>query len=70
MYFCGTSQVAHEIICLEILTLLLENPTEDSVEVAIGFLKEAGLKLSEVSPTGTRGKQNAAELLPFSSLLM
>ena len=49
-------QVAHEILCLEILTLLLENPTEDSVEVAIGFLKEAGLKLTEVSPTGTRGQ--------------
>merc|ERR1719215_311872 len=42
-------QVCHEILALEILTLLLENPTDDSVEVAVGFIKEIGLKLSEVS---------------------
>ncbi len=35
-----TSQVAHEVLALEILTLLLENPTDDSAEVAITFLKE------------------------------
>ena len=40
-------QVVHELIALEILTLLLGNPTDDSVEVAIGFLKECGLKLSD-----------------------
>jgi pre-mRNA-splicing factor CWC22 len=34
------------------LTLLLETPTDDSVEVAIAFLKESGQKLSEVSPRG------------------
>ena len=39
-------------MALEILTLLLENATDDSVEVAIGFLKECGRKLSEVSPHG------------------
>ncbi|XP_036602252.1 pre-mRNA-splicing factor CWC22 homolog [Trichosurus vulpecula] len=44
--------VAHEVLCLEMLTLLLERPTDDSVEVAIGFLKECGLKLMEVSPRG------------------
>ena len=41
-------QVAHEVLSLEILTLLLENPTDDSAEVAITFLKEVGQKLSEV----------------------
>lgn len=45
-------QVAHEVIVLEILTLLLEKPTEDSVEVAIAFLKEAGQMLTDVSPRG------------------
>ncbi|EDO30898.1 predicted protein, partial [Nematostella vectensis] len=45
-------QVAHEILALEILTLLLHKPTDDSVEVAIGFLKECGMKLTEVSPRG------------------
>ena len=45
-------QVVHELISLEILTLLLDSPTDDSVEVAINFLKECGQKLSEVSPRG------------------
>ena len=45
-------EVAHEVIALELLTLLLENTTNDSVEVAVGFLKESGMKLSDVSPRG------------------
>ncbi|KAG1714941.1 Pre-mRNA-splicing factor CWC22 [Nymphon striatum] len=44
--------VAHEVLALEILTLLLETPTEDSVEVAVSFLKECGARLAEVSPKG------------------
>lgn len=43
---------AHEIVALEILTLLIESPTDDSVEVAIAFLKECGMKLMEVSNKG------------------
>lgn len=43
------------MLCLEMLTLLLERPTDDSVEVAISFLKECGLKLTEVSPRGING---------------
>lgn len=39
-------------MALEILTLLLENATSDSVEIAVGFMKECGQKLSEVSPKG------------------
>ena len=45
----------HELIALEILTLLLESPTDDSVEVTISFLKECGLKLSEVAPKEMHG---------------
>lgn len=45
-------RVAHEILALEILTLLVETPTDDSVEVAIAFLKECGQKLTEVSGKG------------------
>ncbi|EDW90284.1 pre-mRNA-splicing factor CWC22 homolog [Drosophila yakuba] len=45
-------RVAHEILALEILTLLVETPTDDSVEVAIAFLKECGMKLTEVSSKG------------------
>jgi len=45
-------QVAHEIISLELLTLLLEKPTDDSVEVAVGFIKEVGSLLQDLSPQG------------------
>lgn len=46
----------HELLALEILTLLLEGASDDSVEVAIAFLKESGAKLTEVSPRGIDGK--------------
>ncbi|CAG8720700.1 21546_t:CDS:2 [Rhizophagus irregularis] len=42
--------VAHEIVALQILVLLLEHPTSDSVEVAVGFMRECGAHLAEVSP--------------------
>ncbi|KAL3217623.1 hypothetical protein MRX96_032256 [Rhipicephalus microplus] len=45
-------QVAHEVLALEILTLLLGNSTDDSVEVAVAFLKECGMKLTELTPKG------------------
>ena len=45
-----------EIIPFEILILLLEKPTNDSVEVAIGFLKECGRKLTDDSATATMSK--------------
>ncbi|XP_052478340.1 uncharacterized protein LOC105775878 [Gossypium raimondii] len=43
-------QVAHEIIALELLTVLLEYPTDDSVEVAVGFVTECGSLLQDLSP--------------------
>ena len=49
--------VLHELLALELMTLLLESPTDDSVEVAVGFLKECGQKLTELSPRGTHGKE-------------
>lgn len=51
-------RVAHEILSLEILTLLVESPTDDSVEVAISFLKECGQKLTEVSSKGLSSHHN------------
>ena len=45
-------QVAHELLALEILTLMLNNHTGDSVEVAVSFLKDVGQKLTDVSPKG------------------
>lgn len=44
--------VAHEILVLEILTLLVNNPTDDSIEVAIAVLKEVGMKLTQISKKG------------------
>ena len=35
-------QVIHEIIALQILALFLENPTEDSIDMATDFLLECG----------------------------
>ncbi|CAI8049036.1 Pre-mRNA-splicing factor CWC22 homolog [Geodia barretti] len=44
--------VLHEIVALELLTLLLEEPTDDSVEVAVGFIKDIGEKLTKITPRG------------------
>lgn len=35
-------QVAHELLALQLLTVLLEEPTDDSVEIAVNFTKEIG----------------------------
>ncbi|KAF9009533.1 hypothetical protein BDQ17DRAFT_1323087 [Cyathus striatus] len=45
--------VAHEIIALQILVLLLERPTDDSIEIAVGFMREVGAFLTENSPKAT-----------------
>ena len=42
-------QVAPELMAFEIVTLLLMQPTEDSVEMAVNFLKETGALLSDTS---------------------
>lgn len=39
-------------MALELLTLFVETPTEDSIEVAIAFLKACGQKMSQVSKKG------------------
>lgn len=43
-------RVAHEIVALQLLTLLLEQVTEDGVEIAVAFMKECGSFLAENSP--------------------
>ena len=35
-------EVAHELLALQLLTVLLEEPTDDSVESAVNFTKEIG----------------------------
>uniref|UniRef100_A0ACD5YCT2 Uncharacterized protein n=1 Tax=Avena sativa TaxID=4498 RepID=A0ACD5YCT2_AVESA len=44
--------VVHEVVALELLAVLLENPTDDSVEVAVGFVKECGAILQDLTPQG------------------
>ncbi|KAK9063935.1 hypothetical protein SSX86_017807 [Deinandra increscens subsp. villosa] len=48
-------QVAHELVALELLTILLEDPTHDGVEVAVGFVTECGAKLQDLSPKALNG---------------
>ncbi|KAK6361185.1 pre-mRNA-splicing factor cwc22 [Orbilia blumenaviensis] len=58
-------QVAHELLALEILMLLLmQNPTDDSVEIAVGFMREVGAYLAEMST-----KANEAIYDAFRSIL-
>ena len=44
------AQVAHEALALEVIFLLLETPSADSVEVAVAFVKEVGAFLQDISP--------------------
>jgi pre-mRNA-splicing factor CWC22 len=43
------TQVVQEILIAEILLLLLKNPTDDSVEIAVGIMKEVGQFLEEMN---------------------
>jgi pre-mRNA-splicing factor CWC22 len=45
-------RVVHQLLAQEILTILVETPTDDSVKVAVAFVKECGIKLMEVSNKG------------------
>ncbi|KAA1477093.1 MIF4G-domain-containing protein [Dentipellis sp. KUC8613] len=56
--------VAHEIIALQILVLLLERPTDDSIEIAVGFTREVGAFFAENSP-----KANATVYERFRAVL-
>jgi pre-mRNA-splicing factor CWC22 len=45
-------QVAHELVALQLAALLLETPTDDSVEIACDFLAESGQVLNDLCPQG------------------
>lgn len=44
------AQVVHEVLIAEILLLLLNKPSDDSVEIAVGIMKEVGAFLEEMNP--------------------
>ncbi|KAF9625306.1 hypothetical protein IFM89_021245, partial [Coptis chinensis] len=48
-------EVAHELIALELLTILLDDPSEDSVEVAVRFVTRYGSLLQDLSPKALHG---------------
>ncbi|KAK4735600.1 hypothetical protein R3W88_009861 [Solanum pinnatisectum] len=48
-------QVVHELIALELVTLLLDKPTEDSVDVDVDFVKECGSMFQDLCPLGLHG---------------
>ncbi|GAA5968130.1 hypothetical protein JCM11641_003742 [Rhodosporidiobolus odoratus] len=48
-------QVAHEVLALQMLVLLLERPTDDSVEIAVSFMREVGAYLAENSARANNG---------------
>ncbi|KAJ2135514.1 pre-mRNA-splicing factor cwc22 [Coemansia sp. RSA 678] len=39
----SNQRVAHEVLAFQIVSLLLETPTDDSVEVAVAFTREVGV---------------------------
>ncbi|PHT41722.1 hypothetical protein CQW23_20576 [Capsicum baccatum] len=45
-------QVVHELIALQLLTVYLEIPNDDSVEVAVSFFTECGSILQDLCPSG------------------
>ena len=47
-------QVVHEMVVAQILLLLLQKPTDDSVEIAVGLMKAVGQHLEEMSPAIAR----------------
>eukprot|EP01133_Synstelium_polycarpum_P000237 gene237-287_t len=51
----ANQQICGIIVPLEVITLLLDRPTDDSVEVAVDFLKECGQILQEVTSAGFNG---------------
>lgn len=44
-------QVQHEDLAGQVLVLLLNKPTDDGVEIAVGFCREVGQHLEEMQPT-------------------
>ncbi|KAI1317951.1 pre-mRNA-splicing factor cwc22 [Mortierella claussenii] len=47
--------VAHVVLALKMLILLLKQPTDDSIEIAVGFAKEVGSFLSQEASAANEG---------------
>lgn len=42
-------QVVNEIVAFEVLATLMLEPSDDSIEIAVNFIKEAGAHLEDVA---------------------
>ncbi|KAG9508431.1 Pre-mRNA-splicing factor CWC22-like protein, partial [Fragariocoptes setiger] len=62
-------EVVHEILGLQIILHLLEKPTPFSIEIAIGFIKECGAKLTDVAPRGINVVFDELRKLSFEAKL-
>uniref|UniRef100_A0A914PEA3 Lethal protein 858 n=1 Tax=Panagrolaimus davidi TaxID=227884 RepID=A0A914PEA3_9BILA len=49
----ANQRVVHELLILELLLVLMKDPTDDSIEIAVNLLKVCGQMLSQVTPQGT-----------------
>lgn len=47
---CVNQRLVHEILALQLIMLLLESPTDASIEVSVAFIRDCGAFLSENSP--------------------
>lgn len=45
--------MVHEVLALQLLSLFLTKPTEDSIELAAEFMQQCGQVLSEITQAGT-----------------
>ncbi|GAA94446.1 uncharacterized protein L969DRAFT_97347 [Mixia osmundae IAM 14324] len=57
-------QVADATLAFQILLLMLNNPTDDSIELAVGFMREVGAHLAECS-----AKYNESVFARFRAIL-
>ncbi|EKX74374.1 cell cycle control protein, putative [Theileria equi strain WA] len=48
-------KIAHEVMALQLLAVLLTNPTDDSVELSVSFITEVGASLQESCKQGLEG---------------
>ncbi|KAF2972101.1 hypothetical protein GQX73_g1471 [Xylaria multiplex] len=50
----ANQQVVHELLIAQLLLLLLQKPSDDSVEIAVGLTKAVGQHLEEMNPAMAR----------------
>lgn len=60
--------MVHELLVLELLLMLLEQPTDSSIEVAVALAKDTGAFLQDVAPVPANQCTPPPSLGPHTSL--